>query len=207
MAFIKQTMPDVVSEDERFQQRDYSGLLLQLNDADPTVRRWAAHDLVAFPESSAALVVQLQTEKEISVREVILTSLTRIGDATAVSGLIECLRSEAAPVRNGAIEAMKALQEKVAPVVDGLLHDADPDVRIMAVNILESLCHPMVEQWLIEVIDHDPQVNVCAAAVDLLGEVGSPAAHDALARLERRFSEEPYIKFAADLALKRTTKA
>ena len=85
----------------------------------------------------------------------------------------------------------------------GMLKDTDSDVRIFAVNILESLRHPQVESWLIEVIESDPHVNVCATAVDLLGEVGSSAAREALVRLKGRFPEEPYVQFAADLALRR----
>ena len=65
----------------------------------------------------------------------------------------------------------------------------------MAVNILESLRHPKVEEWLISVIDRDQAVNVCGTAVDLLGELGSPISHDALERLKLRFSDEPYIQF------------
>ena len=98
---------------------------------------------------------------------------------------------------------MKALPNEVAPIMSDLLRDADPDVRILAVNVLESLRHPKVEQWLIEVIDRDLMVNVCGSAVDLLGEVGSQAARDALGRLKVRYEAEPYIQFAVDLALKR----
>jgi HEAT repeat protein len=87
--------------------------------------------------------------------------------------------------------------------MEGLLHDPDPDVRIFAVNILESLKHPLVETWLIEVIGNDPHVNVCATAVDLLGEVGSSLAIPALTALRDRFSDEPYIGFAVDIAIKR----
>jgi NAD/NADP transhydrogenase alpha subunit len=76
-------------------------------------------------------------------------------------------------------------------------------VRIFADNVLESLCHPEVEAWLIEVIEKDTHVNACATAVDLLGEVGTEAAIEPLARLKARFTDEPYIQFAADLALKR----
>jgi tRNA A37 threonylcarbamoyladenosine synthetase subunit TsaC/SUA5/YrdC len=46
-------------------------------------------------------------------------------------------------------------------------------------------------------------VNVCATAVDLLCEVGAKASMDPLFRLKTRFAHEPYIQFAADLALKR----
>jgi tRNA A37 threonylcarbamoyladenosine synthetase subunit TsaC/SUA5/YrdC len=65
------------------------------------------------------------------------------------------------------------------------------------------LRHPDVEKWLAEVIENDPHVNVCATAVDLLGEVGSQAALESLRKLKSRFANEPYIQFAADLAIKR----
>jgi len=116
---------------------------------------------------------------------------------------VACLRSEEADLRNEAIEAMKQLPEAVAPIMLGLLMDEDSDVRIFAVNILESLRHPQVEAWLLQVIDIDDHVNVCGTAVDLLGEVGGSASLASLQRLKARFAEEPYIQYAADLAIKR----
>lgn len=207
MAFIKKGAHLASPDEERLQSRDYAGLIYQLDDANPAVRRWAARDLLAHPQATTKLVARLQLEDDRSVREVILTSLTRLGDEIAVAGMVGWLRSEDAQMRNEAIEAMKELPDEVAPIMGTLLTDADSDVRIMAVNILESLCHPKVEDWLIEVIDNDQVVNVCGTAVDLLGEVGTCAAHDSLARLKQRFSTEPYIQFAADLALKRIVKA
>lgn len=167
------------------------------------MRRWAARDLAAHPEAAAALVGQLRSEPENSVRQVILTSLTQIGNDTAIQGLIDCLYLEDAMLRNAAIEVLKELPEQVAPFMGKLLQDPDPDVRIFAVDVLESLRHPRVEDWLIEVISQDPHVNVCATAVDLLGEVGSAQAKAALIALKQRFADEPYIQFASDLALKR----
>jgi HEAT repeat protein len=166
-------------------------------------RRGAARDLAAYPEATAGLLARLQQEDEVSVREVILTALMRIGDPAAVTGLVSCLRSEDANLRNEAIEAMKSLPAEVAPIMRGLLVDQDPDVRIFAINILESLRHADVEAWLIDVIERESLVNVCGTAVDLLSEVGSSASHDALERLKARFPAEPYIQFAANLALKR----
>ena len=151
--------------------------MLELSSPNPTARRWAARDLLDCPGATTALVDRLQVEADIAVREVILTTLTRLGDDVAVAGLVQCLRSEDATLRNEAIEAMKQLPDEVAPIMRELLHDQDPDVRIFTVNILESLRHPAVESWLIEVIEEDTQVNVCATAVDLLGEVGSMAGH------------------------------
>ena len=137
------------------------------------------------------------------MREAILNSLLRLHDPSISSGLADCLRSEDAALRNDVIDAFKQLGDEVAPILRSLLADPDPDVRIFVVNILNSGRHPDVEQWLIEVIERDTHVNVCATAVDLLCEVGTEAAIDPLLHLKARFAHEPYIQFAADLALKR----
>lgn len=204
MALIKKSAEaDVVTEDQRKLERDCANLVQELENADPMVRRWAARDLADCPEAAAALVSRLEDEADASVREVIFSTLTCLGNESAVAGLVQCLRSDDAALRNEAIESMKQLPDEVAPIMRALLADEDADVRIFAVNVLESLRHPQVEPWLIEVIESDLQVNVCATAVDLLVEVGSEVARDSLIRLKARFADEPYIQFAADLALKR----
>jgi HEAT repeat protein len=129
-----------------------------------------------------------------------------LGDEVAMAGLVDCLRSEDAVLRNESIEVMKQLPEEVALIMRGLLADQNPDVRIFAVNILESLRHPDVEAWLIEVIKRDDNVNVCATALDLLVEVGSKSSEEPLKSLKIRFADEPYIQFAVDLALKRISE-
>ena len=203
MAIINKHSTEVAAQHERKQGRECADLLLELADEDPSVRRWAARDLVNCPGTSLVLVERLKIESELSVREVILSTLTRLGDPAAIVGLVDCLRSEDAALRNEVVETMKLRPDEVAPIMMALLADVDADVRIFAVNVLESLCHPDVESWLIEVIEEDKHVNVCATAVDLLGEVGTKAALEPLARLKARFTTEPYIQFAADLALRR----
>jgi HEAT repeat protein len=207
MALIKHTTAAHLEEDaplrKTLSDRNCAELAEQMLHPSAETRRWAARDLIDCPGSSSTLVTRLDFEQDASVREVIFTSLTRLGDATAVQGLVQCMRSEDAALRNEAIEAMKQLPQAVAPIMCNLLCDADSDMRIFAVNILESLRHPKVEQWLIEVIERDAHVNVCATAVDLLGEVGSPAALEPLKRLKVRFAPETYIQFAANLAIKR----
>jgi HEAT repeat protein len=203
MPFIKKKDIATVDQDDRKNTRECAALIDSLADSSATTRRWAARDLVNCPNSAVILVDHLKCEPELSVREVILSTLTQLGDAAAVAGLVDCLRSEDAALRNEAVEAMKHLPDEVAPMMQGLLTDPDPDVRIFTVNILESLCHPDVEAWLIEVISTDPHINVCATAVDLLSEVGTQAALAPLALLKSRFLADPYIQFAANLALRR----
>lgn len=203
MAFVKKQINVTVSEDERKHDRDYESLVLQLEHQDSIVRRWGARDLAEYSQAAQALASHLLVEEELSVREVILSSLATIGDENAVHGLLDCLRMEDAWLRNEAIEVLKQLPDQVGPQMRTLLADADADVRIFAVNILESLRHPDVESWLIEVIQRDENVNVCATALDLLVEVGTQAALEPLKQLQARFPAEPYILFAVETALKR----
>lgn len=192
-----------IKEERRKIQRNFDGLIVQLSSSNPTERRWASRDLAEYKEASTYLVEQLMKEKDISVREVIISSLVAIGDEIAVEGLINCLKSEDAHLRNSAIEALKHMPEQVSAYIEKLLKDKDPDIRIFAINILESLRHPDVVKWLIEVIDKDENVNVCATALDLLAEIGTEEALPAIKKLKERFKDEPYIQFAADLALRR----
>jgi HEAT repeat protein len=203
MALVKTKDVKSVNKDARKMDRSFESLIVELESNDPLARRWAARDLADFPDASKALLSRLQREQDISVREIIFTTLTCLGNEVAVAGLVECLRSEDVALRNESIEAMKQLPDEVSLIMRNLLSDYNADVRIFAVNILESLRHPEVESWLIDVIEQDDEVNVCATAVDLLGEVGTSSASNALTKLKGRFVNEPYIQFAADLALKR----
>jgi len=180
---IKRGEEKVIKIEERERrkvQRNFEGLVTQLSSENPKERRWAARDLADYKEASSYLVEQLMKEKDIAVREIIISSLLAIGDEIAIAGLINCLKSDDAHLRNSAIEALKQVSEKVSPYIEKLLQDREPDVRIFAVNILESLRHPNVVKWLIEVIEKDENVNVCATALDLLAEVGTEEAIPAI---------------------------
>ena len=180
-----------------------------LESAEASVRRHAAKEILRCPNAGAALVSRLKREQDIAVRAAILTTLIRLDDPAATAELAGCLRSEDVALRNEAIEALGVLAGTgdragaVPPVLASLLADADPDVRIFAVNVMGSVTHPDVERWLIRVIETDAHLNVCATALDLLCEVGTEASIDSLVRIKARFASEAFIQFAADLALKR----
>jgi HEAT repeat protein len=207
MGLVKQKIVKRTERGKPKPERGCSELAAALEDADAAGRRQAVRDIVQCPDAAAVLVSRLKREQDAAVREVILTALARLNDASAVSGLADCLRIEDAALRNEVIETFKRMGDEVAPALRSLLADPDPDIRIFVVNILDSERHPEVESWLMEVIERDTHVNVCATAVDLLCEVGTEAAIDPLVRLKARFQSEPYIQFATDLALKRIREA
>jgi len=192
-----------IKEERRIIQRDFEGLIIQLSSKNPTERRWAARDLVQYKESSSYLIEQLMKEKDIATREIIVSSLITIGDEIAISGLIDCLKSDDAHLRNLAVEALKQVPEMIAPHIEDLLKSTVPDIRIFAINILEGLKHPNVVKWLNEVIEKDNNVNVCSTALDLLAEIGTVESIPAIKKLKERFKNEPYIQFVSDTVLRR----
>ena len=206
MALVKGKAAESGGDTGAMPDLDCAQLARELEDSDAGVRRHAARRIGAGPEAAAPLLGRLKREQDIAVREAILNALVHLGDASdslIAAGLCDCLRSEDAALRNQAIEAMKQMDGKVTPVLRSLLADPDADLRIFAVNILESRCGPDVEGMLIEVIEGDANVNVCAAALDLLCEIGTEAAAAPLARLKARFASDAYIQFAVGLALER----
>ena len=188
---------------DREHARDLSGLLAQLKRGDAEQRRWAARDLAGHPAAANALGEQLLAEADPTVREALLTSLSAMASDTAAAALLPLLRSEDAQLRNGAIESLAAMPQAVGPRINGLLRDADVDVRIFTVNLLADLHHPQVVAWLLQVLAHDSDINVVAAAVEVLAELGSPEHADALRSAAARFAGDDFIGFAVDMAVHR----
>jgi HEAT repeat protein len=170
-------------------------LLSMLGSEHAQTRQNALNGLAEYPDTAAALCNQLEHEPDSVTREMIAVTLSTIGGSETVACLLPFLRSDNATLRNIAIDILKELPADVAPHMETLLDDPDPDVRILTVNVLEALRHPKVEDWLIAVITDDPHVNVVATALDLLGEVGTEAALPALTEINNRFPDEPFIVY------------
>lgn len=178
--------------------------LVLLDSTDPADRRQAAHQLALRPSAAATLCARLAHEDDLSVREAILTALVRSGAPQAVPGLLPFLQSEDAGLRNAVIETLQQMPpDLVIPHVDGLLAHEDSDVRIFTVQLVAKLPHPERMDRLVAVLEREPHVNVCLAAVEGVVEVGRPDALPALDRLRQRFPDDPVVGFSVDAAHRR----
>ncbi len=190
--------------EHRQTKRELTGLLEQLRHDDPRTRRWAAHDLVEYAsEAVKPLCERLQEEMDLAVREAILSTLLKIGNQEAVEHLVEFLRSEDTALRCSVVEVLQKFTMPVMDYLEKILEDPNKDVRIFAINILRDLVHPKAPIWLLNVIQNDDDVNVAGAAVDCLAEIGKPYIVPELFLLKERFSDEPYLEFAVDTAIRR----
>ena len=173
-----------------------------LRSADPDMR-WNAARALADPGSVASLAAALSTEAVPRVREAIMTALMRIGNEESVKALLPYLREQDAARRGAAIEALQALPDATAPFLSALLHDADSDVRILAVELVRTMPAAEATRLLCGVLAHEPHPNVCASAVDALAEVGTRDALPALEACARRFADTPFLPFAISIAVAR----
>jgi HEAT repeat protein len=174
----------------------------RLRSADPDERWRAARVLAAFPTAVGALGEAASLETETRVREAIFTSLALIGAAESVTALIPHLRSDHAERRTGAMDALKAMPQALGPALPRLLNDADPDVRVLACDLTRVLSSADATALLSQVLDKERDVNVCAAAVDVIADVGSPDALPALTGCGRRL-KDPFLAFAIEVACRR----
>jgi HEAT repeat protein len=91
----------------------------------------------------------------------------------------------------------------VREILPALLKDSDEDVRILSCELARSLPSDEATKLLCAVLADEQQINVCGAAVEVLTEVGSPAALPFLAECAQRFRGAPFLGFAIGIATER----
>ena len=175
------------------------------NDADE--RRRAARLLSRDPGTASALAACLQSEPDAGVREALFGGLVDIGGPAAAEFIAPFLRSADAGIRGEAIESLKRLGEQAVAALDGLLADADPDVRLLAIEVTRVWPPGLADPRLHRIIQSEPHVNVCIAAVDVATEVGTSDLLAALTCLPARFPGDAFLAFAVDVACARIQAA
>jgi HEAT repeat protein len=175
----------------------------RLDAPDGTERRRAARGTPADSAGIAALGARLRHEADPSVRDAILNRLTEIGTEAAARQLAACLGAQDAALRNGAIAALRLMPEPTLAVLPEVLADPDHDVRLFGVNILQGLSHPDTPDRLAELLSAAADVNIAAAVVEALAEVGQSGQLPAVRAARIRFAAHPSVVFACDLAAER----
>lgn len=175
----------------------------QLCDEDVVKRRDAARALLTTGCPASALVERLWVEPQLSVREALFTTLAHMADETALKGLVGCLTSEDTCLRNEAIAALKQVTPLLEPYLRPVLESPDADLRIFAFNVLSTPKNADHLAWVEPFIRAEENVNVCAAALEMLVEVGDCTLTSLIGELKTRFFDEDYIQFLTGIVLRR----
>ncbi|MGB3724364.1 MAG: HEAT repeat domain-containing protein [Glaciecola sp.] len=197
---IPRTLSSSTESSDNINQDNILDVLI--ND-DINARRNAAKQAFMYPEWVNEYSQIIQDEPCFEVREALFYALQKIGNADVVAALIPLLSSEDVWIRNAVIEVLQCIPNEIEGHIIGLLNDRDSDVRIFAIDILQVLAHKKSPEWLMSVLKDEEHVNVVAAAVDRLAELGSPEMVPAIKDVAMRFRNEPYIQFACNTAIER----
>jgi HEAT repeat protein len=182
-------------------------VLTRLGSADPEERWSAARTAAELPESAGALAAALPRETDPRVREAMFTSLARIGTRDSVAGLLPMLRCDDAALRTGALDVLRSSVIATHELLPQLLSDPDVDVRILSCELARGLASEEATRSLCALLTRETEINVCAAAVEVLAEVGDEAALPVLEQCAQRFAQVPFLTFAIRLATDRITAA
>lgn len=174
-------------------------LTAALQSAKPEERWEAARQLAAFPESLPALAALLESEPDARVREAALTSLAKSNSLAGFDIILRYLRADDAALRTAALDALKLMPEPVAARLDALLADPDTDIRVLACDLARVAPPAISQKSLAAILQTEPEVNVCAAAVDLLAEIGTREILPSLAACAQRVFD-PFLQFSIEMA-------
>ncbi|OYU98771.1 MAG: PBS lyase [Burkholderiales bacterium PBB5] len=122
-------------------------------------------------------------------------------------GLLTQLRSGDADQRRWAARDLARQADAAVALGEAVVAARDPTVRDAIFTSLGDLRHEQVVPWLLQVLQQDDAVNVVAAAYEVLAEVGAPGHIPALRAAQTRFADDPFIGFAADMAIERIEAA
>ncbi|HEY0962143.1 MAG TPA: HEAT repeat domain-containing protein [Pseudomonadales bacterium] len=197
MPLIRKSGKDTPPKTESAQPSD---ILRALVNGDADARWSAARSAGDLPGGVEALANALPAERDARVREAMLTSLARIASPQCVNAIVPLLRLDDASVRTAALDALRAMPDAVRAQLPALLRDGDSDVRILSCEIARTLPRADATALLGDVLASEPEANVCAAAIEVLAEVGGPEALPALDRCAARFADSAFLKFAIDIA-------
>lgn len=182
---------------------DASQAIDDLGHSQSSHRREAAVALHGVSSAVMPLIDLLRDEPRAEVREAAITSLLAVASDEVIDFFIEQLRGDEANRRNEAVYALQQMPDLSANKIKTLLADDEPDVRIMAIDVIRMLTISASALWLRELLETEEHPNVVGVAVDRLCEIGSVEDLETLRTTRDRFSNDPYLQFSIDLAIKR----
>jgi HEAT repeat protein len=195
MGLVRRRSGSRDTSERRFRDRSKDDLLEQIRSPEPNERRWAARDLAEYAETMPMLCDCLEREPDESVRVAILTALLKQRSPEIAQRLSGLLSSEDAGLRSAVGEVLSEMPDQLSLMLETLLRHQDSDVRILAVTAVARLAHPMVPDCLLNVAERDVHPNVVAAALEGLGECGTPEMITRVEAVAARFPGNAYLSF------------
>lgn len=177
-----------------------------LGDPEETVRAIAIEGLTAIgdPQIVQSIAARLEQDKSVFVRKMAAYGLGRLASPDGTPALLRALKDKNDEVRGAASVALGKYKDPHA--LDGLLaalNDKSDFVRSQAAFALGANGRDALKAAprLLELLDSDLAPEVRRQSAIALGEIGDPAALEALERA--KMSKDPYLSLAAISAIEK----
>ncbi len=198
MPLIRKTFDKAPAE-----PRDIRLLEAALAGGSPDERWTAARAISNTAAGLSSLAQALARETDPRVREALFTGLARIATPASAAAVLPFLRSDDAAMRTGALDALMQMPDACKSHLGPLLADPDSDVRLLACEIARKMQGPEAMPLLCKLLETEQESNVCAAAVDVLAEIGNSGALPSLTSCAQRFKDNPFLAFAIKVTVDR----
>ncbi len=150
--------------------------------------------LIAYIEDEHA-------NKEVSTK--IASILANLDPQEApIEQIMDLLKLNNAYARNLGISILRDFGTAIKYYIVKFLIGDDRDLRIFAINVLGDVDFAESRDMLIELLEHEEDINVAMTAVDYMAEIGEEEDIPLLESLKERFNGEYYAEFAVDSAIK-----
>ena len=182
---------------------DRDGVAAALSSSSVDERWAAARAASEVPSGVDLLSEALAAETTPRVREAIFTGLARVATPASAAVVVPYVGSEDSEIRTGALDALRAMPQATAAHLPVLLRDADADVRLLACELVRNQPAEAANALLASLLAEESEANVCAAAIEVLAEIGDNSALPVLAQCAARFPQDPFLAFAIGMARER----
>jgi len=166
-------------------------------------KAYALEEMISYsdgPQKLVELLKEHESNKEISSR--IASILGALEPSRApIEEIMELLKLHNAYIRNLAIVMLQNYGDAIKYYIVKFLIGDDRDLRIFAINVLGDVNFVESREMLLELLEHEEDVNVAMTAVDYLAEIGEPEDVTLLETLKQRFNGDAYVNFAIDGAI------
>lgn len=137
-----------------------------------------------------------------AVNEAAIYKLSEMVCSESFSALMTILEGENVSWRNATITALSQHPEHLERHLESVRSHPNSDVRIFVMNILALTVHDNTERWIVTFLESEDNVNVCAAGLEALEEVGTEYCLPILQKIREKFSDNPFILFVCDRVIK-----
>lgn len=132
----------------------------------------------------------------------IASLLSNIDSKSApVESVMDLLKVRNAYIRNLGITILQSYGDAIRYYIVKFLIGNDRDLRIFAINVLGDVNFAESREMLIELLEHEHDINVAMTAVDYMAEIGEVGDITLLETVKSRFNDA-YVDFAIDNAIR-----